>query len=126
MSLTGSAQRLRKLTRGNWNAWVSAAGYSGVILLIVAVWAAVLVWYCIFGLWLVPYRLIRRGQRKRPHAGPAPPRDADDDAPEGPGAGAVALDLPVPGHRGSRRERQLARVSGLWICDLRSGLLSPG
>ena len=65
MSLTGSAQRLWKLTRGHTNAWASATVYSSVILLIAVVWVIVLAWYCIFGLWLVPYRLIRRGQRKR-------------------------------------------------------------
>jgi fatty acid desaturase len=66
MSLTGSAQRLWKLTHSApANAWASAAIYTGVVLLITVVWAAVLCWYFIFGLWLVPYRLIRRGQRKR-------------------------------------------------------------
>lgn len=65
MSFTGSAQRLWKFTRYQVNAWARAAIYFGVILLIVVVWAIVLCWYCIFGLWLVPYRLIRRGQRKR-------------------------------------------------------------
>jgi hypothetical protein len=65
MSFAGSAQRLWNLTRYHVNAWVKAPIYFGVILLIVVVWAVVLCWYCIFGLWLVPYRLIRRGQRKR-------------------------------------------------------------
>jgi hypothetical protein len=66
MSLTGSAQRLWKLTRSApANAWASAAVYTGIVLMIIVAWAAVICWYCIFGLWLVPYRLIRRGQRKR-------------------------------------------------------------
>lgn len=66
MSFTGSAERLWKLTRSApANVWASATIYTGVILLITAVWMAVLCWYFIFGLWLVPYRLIRRGQRKR-------------------------------------------------------------
>lgn len=66
MSFTGSAQRLWKLTRSSpANVWASAAIYTGVILLIGVMWMAVLCWYFIFGLWLVPYRLIRRGQRKR-------------------------------------------------------------
>jgi hypothetical protein len=65
MSFVGSAQRLWKLTRGHANAWVNAAAYLGVILLITMAWAVVLCWYFIFGLWLVPYRIIRRGQRKR-------------------------------------------------------------
>jgi hypothetical protein len=65
MSFTGSAQRLWKLTRRNVNAWAKAAIYCGTVLLITVAWAFVLCWYFIFGLWLVPYRLIRRGQRKR-------------------------------------------------------------
>lgn len=65
MSFTGSAQRLWKLTRGHANAWVSAAVYLGVLVLITLIWTVVLCWYFIFGLWLVPYRIIRRGQRKR-------------------------------------------------------------
>jgi hypothetical protein len=65
MSFTGSAQRLWKLTRSTPdNVWAKAAIHTGVILLIGVMWMAVLCWYFIFGLWLVPYRLIRRGQRK--------------------------------------------------------------
>jgi hypothetical protein len=65
MSFAGSAERLWKLTRGHANVWARAAIYCGVLLLIVVVWAVVLCWYLIWGIWLVPYRLIRRGQRKR-------------------------------------------------------------
>jgi hypothetical protein len=65
MSFTGSAQRLWNLTRHHANAGVRAVIYFGVVLLIAVVWVLVLCWYFIFGLWLVPYRLIRRGQRKR-------------------------------------------------------------
>jgi hypothetical protein len=66
MSFTGSAQRLWKLTRSvPANAWASVAVYAGVILLIGVAWMFVLCWYGFFGLLLVPYRLIRHGQRKR-------------------------------------------------------------
>jgi hypothetical protein len=38
---------------------------AGVIVIgILLVWTLVLTWYLIFGLWLVPYRLIRRSSRK--------------------------------------------------------------
>jgi hypothetical protein len=37
----------------------------GVLLVIAAWWALVAVWYVVFGLLLVPYRLLRRGARKR-------------------------------------------------------------
>jgi hypothetical protein len=36
-----------------------------VILLLAVVWSAVTCWYLLFGLLLVPYRLIRRGDRNR-------------------------------------------------------------
>ena len=45
---------------------VAALGLIAVGLGLVAVWwLAVAAWYCVFGLLLVPYRLIRRGSRKR-------------------------------------------------------------
>ena len=71
MSFTGSARRIWKLTRGvRANSLADVAIYSGVILLIAAVWVLVFFWYCLFVWYLlfvlvVPYRLIRRGQRKR-------------------------------------------------------------
>jgi hypothetical protein len=66
MSFAGSAERLWKITRSApANAFASAAVYGGVVLLIAVAWAAVFCWYFFFGLWLVPYRVIRRGQRKR-------------------------------------------------------------
>jgi hypothetical protein len=42
-----------------------AATITGVLLLIAVWWAAVLCWYAIFGIWLIPYRVIRRGARRR-------------------------------------------------------------
>jgi hypothetical protein len=35
------------------------------VVLIVMVWMFVLTWYLMWGLWLVPYRILRRGQRKQ-------------------------------------------------------------
>ena len=35
------------------------------ILLVLLAWALVTVWYIVWGLWLLPYRLLRRGARKR-------------------------------------------------------------
>lgn len=69
MSFAGAAVRAWKLTvyprGGGWLIAARAAVITGVILLILAWWAAVACWYLIFGLWLVPYRLIRRGERRR-------------------------------------------------------------
>lgn len=56
-SLTGSAQRIWRKFNGIWKVLA--------ILLIAIAWTFVLSWYCIFGILLVPYRLVRRGQRKQ-------------------------------------------------------------
>lgn len=64
MSFAGSAQRLWKLTGLSDSGPARAALGLAAVLLIMVVWAAVLCWYLIFGLLLVPYRIVRRGQRK--------------------------------------------------------------
>lgn len=58
-SFTGSAKRIWRLS-------------DNVVIRIVLIlpliglaWCIVLIWYCVFGLLLVPYRLIRRSQRKQ-------------------------------------------------------------
>lgn len=53
MSFSGSAQRIRNKV----NILIS-------IPLIFLVWCVVLIWYIFFGIFLIPYRLLRRGQRK--------------------------------------------------------------
>ena len=58
MSFTGSAKRIWRLSN---LAWVRAL----LVLVILTAWTVVLVWYCTFGLLLVPYRLIRRSSRKQ-------------------------------------------------------------
>lgn len=63
MSFTGSAKRLWKLTP-NGSGPLRWLGVTGVTLLIALVWVLVACWYLIFGLFLVPYRLLRRSQRK--------------------------------------------------------------
>jgi hypothetical protein len=65
MSYVGSAQRIMRLRRrANPGAELTAITTLAVILVVVA-WAAVTLWYLIWGIWLVPYRLLRRGARKR-------------------------------------------------------------
>lgn len=64
MSFTGSAQRIFKIVDADnqllkWLLLVPLA-----LLLTLTVWSIVLPWYIIFGIWLIPYRLIRRSQRK--------------------------------------------------------------
>ena len=63
LSFVGSAKRIWALTDQD----NQAARYSLMVLavvLIVIAWSFVLVWYCTWGLLLVPYRMIRRGSRK--------------------------------------------------------------
>ena len=65
MSFAGAAQR-------SWRIGEHATGtprWAVVAFIIVPIalvwWGAVLVWYLTFGLLLVPYRILRRGARKR-------------------------------------------------------------
>lgn len=61
MSFTGALKRTRRLFAGGavWLFWVV-----GLPLLLLW-WTLIVGWYLCFGLVLVPYRLMRRGQRRR-------------------------------------------------------------
>jgi hypothetical protein len=65
LSFAGSAGRIWPLTMKSDIGWQKALLVVAALLLITAAWIMVLAWYLTFGLLLVPYRLIRRGQRKR-------------------------------------------------------------
>ncbi len=65
MSYAGSAQRIFRLRRRAPDGWQLAAITFMAVLLLIVVWAIVTVWYFTWGLFLVPYRLLRRGARKR-------------------------------------------------------------
>jgi hypothetical protein len=65
MSYAGSAQRIIRLRRRADGGGKLAAITALAILLILMVWVLVTAWYLVWGLWLVPYRLLRRGARKR-------------------------------------------------------------
>jgi len=66
MSFTGMTKRTLRYTRRHpahrW--WSKTLDTTAVVLWLTLAYAAILCWYCIFGLWLVPYRLIRRSQRR--------------------------------------------------------------
>ena len=64
MSFAGSAQRIWKLTKKSDATPALIALSLAAIVLIACAWSVVLAWYVFFGILLVPYRLIRRGQRK--------------------------------------------------------------
>jgi Flp pilus assembly protein TadB len=68
MSFSGSAQRIWKITyTRHW--WTRPLPALLAVALITVAWAAVLCWYVVvfglFGLFAIPFRLIRRGQRQR-------------------------------------------------------------
>jgi hypothetical protein len=65
MSYAGSAQRIMRLRRRMPSGWQLVAITLLALLLIAVAWVLVTGWYLIWGLWLVPYRLLRRGARKR-------------------------------------------------------------
>ncbi len=66
MSFHGSAKRIWKLTRLTPDNGPATFGLAVLaILLIPCAWACVLTWYVVFGIFLIPYRLIRRGDRTR-------------------------------------------------------------
>jgi len=64
LSFAGSAQRIWKLTDQDTDALKYGMMALAVLVLIPAAWIVVSFWYCTFGLLLVPYRMIRRGNRK--------------------------------------------------------------
>lgn len=65
MSFAGSAARIWKLVRLSDETWARALLGIAAAFLIAIAWCFVLSWYLFWGLLLVPYRLIRRGSRKR-------------------------------------------------------------
>jgi Flp pilus assembly protein TadB len=65
LSYAGSAARIWKLTGITAQAAGRIALGLVAVVLILFAWAAVTAWYFFFGLLLVPYRVVRRGQRKR-------------------------------------------------------------
>jgi hypothetical protein len=65
MSYTGSAQRIVRLRRRAESGASLAALTTAAVVLIVFAWLMVTVWYLIWGIWLIPYRLVRRSARKR-------------------------------------------------------------
>jgi hypothetical protein len=65
MSYAGSAQRIMRIRRRAGGGWKLAAMTLLAILLVICAWTVVTAWYVTWGLLLVPYRLLRRGARKR-------------------------------------------------------------
>lgn len=64
MSFTGSAKRLWRFTRLSDQPAIRVPLAALVLCVIPIAWAAILCWYVAFGILLVPYRILRRGDRK--------------------------------------------------------------
>lgn len=64
LSFAGSAQRIWHITR-NRESWAFTGMVTLALLFILLAWTLVLAWYVLWGLLLVPYRLLRRSQRKQ-------------------------------------------------------------
>jgi Flp pilus assembly protein TadB len=66
MSFAGSARRAWRLVTNAPNTAARWAIGVGVVLVVIPLWwVGVAVWYGVFGILVVPFRLIRRGDRKR-------------------------------------------------------------
>lgn len=64
MSFTGSAKRIWRMTNVD-NGGLRLLAILVAVSLIVVAWTFVAAWYLVFGIFLIPYRLLRRGARKR-------------------------------------------------------------
>jgi hypothetical protein len=66
MSFAGSLARAQNWLWHEQELWFKiAVGWWAVGTLVMMWWLLIVLWYMIFGLLLVPYRLIRRGSRKQ-------------------------------------------------------------
>jgi len=66
MSFQGSSARVKNWFWREKAVWFKLVfGWWVVPILTLGWWGAILVWYLLFGILVLPYRLIRRGSRKR-------------------------------------------------------------
>lgn len=59
MSFTGATKRVNQWLSSRWAFWTA-----GLIMLPLW-WSLIVCWYCIFGIFLVPYRMLRRHSREQ-------------------------------------------------------------
>jgi hypothetical protein len=65
MSYAGSAQRIFRLRRRAHSDGAKVAVTGLAIGLVLLAWVTITAWYLAWGIWLIPYRFLRRGARKR-------------------------------------------------------------
>jgi hypothetical protein len=65
MSFTGAVQHTMNLLWHDRPEWVKyAIGLWAIPMIVLMWWSAIFGWYFLFGLWVIPYRIARRGDRK--------------------------------------------------------------
>lgn len=65
-SFVGATRRIWKLTRVKPDLpWLKVLTVPAAIVLVLIAWVLCAVWLVVFGILLVPWRLLRRGQRRR-------------------------------------------------------------
>ena len=65
LSFTGAAKRINKLNNPDQNLPVKILVRSLTIFLVALAWTFIIGWYLLWGLWIVPFRLLRRSSRKQ-------------------------------------------------------------
>jgi hypothetical protein len=66
MSFAGSLGRTQNWLWHDKEVWFKAAiGWWAVPMVVMMWWMIILCWYMVWGIFLIPYRMIRRGSRKR-------------------------------------------------------------
>lgn len=66
MSFTGATKRIWRVMEFKGNVWVKwLVIFPAVVLTLYFVYSFIFVWYLVFGLFLVPFRLLRRSSRKK-------------------------------------------------------------
>ncbi|MEY4648496.1 MAG: hypothetical protein RL009_912, partial [Actinomycetota bacterium] len=66
MSFAGSLGRTLNWLWNGKELWFKLAiGWWAVMFVVMMWWMCIFLWYCVFGIFLVPYRLVRRGARKQ-------------------------------------------------------------
>lgn len=67
LSFTGSTQRLWRPVHHAANPAAKVALGALVVVALLFVWTFIVCWYLLWGLLVVPWRLLRRGQRRQKH-----------------------------------------------------------
>jgi fatty acid desaturase len=65
LSFTGSARRLWRPVRRATTPAAKVGLGTLVVFALLLVWTFIVCWYLLWGLWVVPWRLLRRGQRRQ-------------------------------------------------------------